>query len=411
MKTQRVWAIILLLGCLQGCHHPRSDNRHSLKATHNHFAAKRAWLRTESHYANTTNAHHIAKGFQDGYYDVASGGPGSPPRMPASRYWHSHYRGPEGQQKVAAWYSGFSHGAQVALNEMPATPSGTIVPVEHTSPPHISPEKSLLDNEPMEFEGGPPGSVDEPTSRPDSSQWYRSTPPRQTPSVPKPVAPRPDFIEDGDLSRPLPAPKDRNRRPPLPQLEDVKRNSPRTLFPSSGSFKSDDANGRRVSRTDGPRDSRTPRGRSVQTPHRPTTWKAAREVARQKVAQRRSTAKSSRLATQRHVPNSPSRQLASRSRNVAGRKPRLNGPRNGRQRVYLASSRLVKTRVRAERLIRTKKDSPTDRIGQEAVSNAVSTTVAPPAKAPASPTATSGDQQLPIIQPARRKSSRRPMVP
>jgi len=55
-----------------------------------------------------------AKGFEDGYYDVASGGEGCPPPLPPKKYWGVSYQSPVGQEHVKAWFQGFRDGAAAA---------------------------------------------------------------------------------------------------------------------------------------------------------------------------------------------------------------------------------------------------------------------------------------------------------
>jgi hypothetical protein len=53
-------------------------------------------------------------GFEEGYYDVASGGDGCPPALPPKKYWSATYHSPAGQEHVKAWFQGYRDGAAAA---------------------------------------------------------------------------------------------------------------------------------------------------------------------------------------------------------------------------------------------------------------------------------------------------------
>ena len=55
-----------------------------------------------------------AKGFEDGYYDVASGGEGCPPALPPKKYWRAAYQTPVGREHIEAYFQGFRDGAAAA---------------------------------------------------------------------------------------------------------------------------------------------------------------------------------------------------------------------------------------------------------------------------------------------------------
>ena len=62
------------------------------------------------------HAHSVdyAQGFEEGYYDVASGGDGCPPALPPQKYWRATYNSPLGQEHVKAWTQGVRDGAAAA---------------------------------------------------------------------------------------------------------------------------------------------------------------------------------------------------------------------------------------------------------------------------------------------------------
>jgi hypothetical protein len=51
------------------------------------------------------------------YLRVVSGGSGCVPPLPPREYWSWKYQTAEGQAKVAAWFDGFTYGAQAADEE------------------------------------------------------------------------------------------------------------------------------------------------------------------------------------------------------------------------------------------------------------------------------------------------------
>lgn len=57
----------------------------------------------------------FARGFADGYCDVATGGRGVVPAVPPPKYWGSGQRDPVGNEWAREWFAGFSAGSQVAF--------------------------------------------------------------------------------------------------------------------------------------------------------------------------------------------------------------------------------------------------------------------------------------------------------
>ena len=76
--------------------------------------ARQAWAERSSCFEGEPQLGSFGAGFRAGYTSVASGGNGCPPAVPPRKYWTWKYQTPEGQAKVAAWFSGFPHGAQAA---------------------------------------------------------------------------------------------------------------------------------------------------------------------------------------------------------------------------------------------------------------------------------------------------------
>lgn len=76
--------------------------------------ARQAWILRRDGFAGQPYLDHFGAGFIDGYMSVASGGNGCTPALPPRQYWSWKYQTAEGQGKVAAWFSGFPHGAKAA---------------------------------------------------------------------------------------------------------------------------------------------------------------------------------------------------------------------------------------------------------------------------------------------------------
>lgn len=76
--------------------------------------AHKAWQHYLATHGNPHYTHDYGMGFRAGYIDVAAGANGCPPILPPRRYWSWRYQTPEGQQKMAAWFKGYSVGAAAA---------------------------------------------------------------------------------------------------------------------------------------------------------------------------------------------------------------------------------------------------------------------------------------------------------
>lgn len=126
-KHRRRWVCIALLGAmvipLSGCtaftgmHNSWTYNNfwnERMLRGKNSVAARKAWSARSHCYANQKYVKDFARGFRAGYMDVADGGSGCTPTFPPREYWGWRYQSCEGQAKVAAWFSGFPHGAKAA---------------------------------------------------------------------------------------------------------------------------------------------------------------------------------------------------------------------------------------------------------------------------------------------------------
>lgn len=83
----------------------------------NWLRAKGAWRSRQSHYSDVPHLHDFADGFQSGYRNVASGDDGCAPPLPPRKYWTSRFEDLEGQERVAAWFAGYPHGARAAVED------------------------------------------------------------------------------------------------------------------------------------------------------------------------------------------------------------------------------------------------------------------------------------------------------
>ncbi len=83
----------------------------------NYVWANKAWAAERHCYEGHPQLADFGEGFRAGYRDVAAGGNGCPPPLPPRKYWAWKYQSPEGQAKIAAWFSGYPHGAAVAEQE------------------------------------------------------------------------------------------------------------------------------------------------------------------------------------------------------------------------------------------------------------------------------------------------------
>ncbi len=83
----------------------------------NRVWARQAWHEQKHQFAGHQQFRAFGEGFRAGYVNVASGGNGCPPAVPPRKYWSWKYQTPEGQCKVAAWFEGFTYGAQAAESD------------------------------------------------------------------------------------------------------------------------------------------------------------------------------------------------------------------------------------------------------------------------------------------------------
>jgi len=161
-----------------------------------------------------------AKGFEEGYYDVASGGDGCPPALPPKKYWRATYGSPVGQDHVDAWFQGFRDGAASAKAE--GAGSFGVIRVSAESrygversknmPRIVLPMTGPRVKPPPEAEPSIP-----PPPLPDAPP---AAEPERAPPVPESPAPEPERPRRGRTTPPTPAPpksSPRKEQRPAPQ--------------------------------------------------------------------------------------------------------------------------------------------------------------------------------------------------
>ncbi len=77
----------------------------------------KAWHKRKHHFCNERYINDFAAGFRQGYEDVANGSNGCTPATPPREYWSWEFQSAEGQARMAAWFSGYPHGARAAEEE------------------------------------------------------------------------------------------------------------------------------------------------------------------------------------------------------------------------------------------------------------------------------------------------------
>jgi hypothetical protein len=80
----------------------------------NEGMAHKAWHSRKHQFCREKHLHEFFEGFLAGYAAVADGSDGCTPAFPPRNYWGWRFQSPEGQEKVAAWFAGFPHGARAA---------------------------------------------------------------------------------------------------------------------------------------------------------------------------------------------------------------------------------------------------------------------------------------------------------
>lgn len=107
------------LGCsgFSGASHQLSYNsgwNEFVQGYRNSVWSAKAWNSRKNQFCGEKYLHDFSIGFRAGYEDVAAGSNGCTPAFPPREYWSWKYQSAEGQAKVAAWFSGYPHGARAA---------------------------------------------------------------------------------------------------------------------------------------------------------------------------------------------------------------------------------------------------------------------------------------------------------
>jgi hypothetical protein len=76
--------------------------------------ANKSWHARKHQFCREKHMQEFAEGFRAGYAEVAQGSEACTPAFAPRQYWGWKYQSAEGQEKVAAWYSGYPHGARAA---------------------------------------------------------------------------------------------------------------------------------------------------------------------------------------------------------------------------------------------------------------------------------------------------------
>lgn len=104
----------------------------------NYVWANKAWAAQKDCYYGQPHLADFGEGFRAGYRNVAAGGDGCPPPLPPRNYWNWKHQSPEGQAKIAAWFSGYPYGAAAAEQE--GAGNWREIPVSHVIQQMYSPE-------------------------------------------------------------------------------------------------------------------------------------------------------------------------------------------------------------------------------------------------------------------------------
>lgn len=192
----RTMVLALIAGALAGC---GSLNEYKIDSR-NHRLARRAWNCMKHVYADVDYPYDFGLGFQEGYFDVASGGNGCPPLLPPKRYWTANLANPLGHRRTHAWFEGYKYGALVA--EQDGVGVWLTMPSGRPEPPPPVDISSMLPAKKDEGKSTVPGRGAE------SSEREEDTAPLTVPPTPEPTPPTPAPPTPGPADKPAPpAPK------------------------------------------------------------------------------------------------------------------------------------------------------------------------------------------------------------
>ncbi len=118
-RASLLLALSMLCGCsaLGGLSDELKYNRamdEMVTGYRNNAWSAKAWHRRKHQFCREKYLTDFCNGFRAGYQAVADGSDGCTPAFPPKEYWGWKYQSAEGQAKVAAWFSGYPHGARAA---------------------------------------------------------------------------------------------------------------------------------------------------------------------------------------------------------------------------------------------------------------------------------------------------------
>ena len=126
MRFPGAWLLIGLTS-LSGCVAIKDCMDECVITVRNCRAARRAWKDYQPCVGDMHNQRHFARGFKDGYAEVAGGGSPCVPALPPECYWRFCHESTEGQARMGAWFEGYAHGASLADRQGVANASYIVI--------------------------------------------------------------------------------------------------------------------------------------------------------------------------------------------------------------------------------------------------------------------------------------------
>ena len=179
MKIAHYCLPVLLLVSSGGCMAIQDCVNTCVIDCRNRCYAERAWCACKSNYNDVECKCDFGKGFKDGYVAVASGASTCQPALPPRDYWSFCYQTPEGQERMLAWFNGYSYGAVYAEQE--GISDWSRIVTAPTLPPYRKkrPTKSAPPPESMDGD-----SDDVPNGQPGIAPYAEPEPPGNSPDAP-----------------------------------------------------------------------------------------------------------------------------------------------------------------------------------------------------------------------------------
>jgi hypothetical protein len=153
MRFPGAWLLIGLT-CASGCASMKDCVDECMITMRNCRAARRAWKDYQPCVETMDNEKHFARGFKDGYAEVAGGGSPCLPALPPECYWRFCHESTEGQARMTAWFEGYAHGALLAERQGIAQASYIVIapsitpPSQRQRPPATSLRTAVPDSSP-----------------------------------------------------------------------------------------------------------------------------------------------------------------------------------------------------------------------------------------------------------------------